>query len=302
VPIGVFRVDSVVQANKGALVLAGSSLEILVIEDRFITPYTPTYGGSAVSEISKLIQQSTANAAVRVKTTSNYAIRTRTPWARERWDAIDDLAEGIAADVYAAPDGSFVISDQPSLLFSPTQWVVDEGPRGVLIEVTNSQSRERVYNAVVASGQSNDTAVPPVSAAVYDLDPKSPTYWHGGFGHVPKFYESQFLYTAQQCQLVANGQLAEARGLNKTLSFNAIPNPALEPGDAVMVALLDGTFEKHILQSFNIPLAGGDWSAETLAVKAADSEVGALGAVPMIANFLSENRINALHSRRIPLM
>jgi len=298
VPIGVFRVDSVDQSNMGQLSISGSGLEIYVIEDRFIQPYLPPRGRLATIEIKVMIEASIPGVIVENKVTSDYKVQKTTPWQLERWDAITELADAITADVYCAADGKFIIEDQPTLLYSPVQWVVDEGPRGVLIELSKSQNREQVYNAVVASGQSSDTGIPVASAAAYDLDPTSPTYWNGGFGHVPKFYSSEFLYTNAQCLSVAQGQLAEAKALNKVISFSAVPNPALAPGDAVMVAMLDGSFEKHILQSFSIPLASGGWSAQTLAYKKDDS--GAALLTPAMAQVLSQNVINAEDTPRIP--
>jgi hypothetical protein len=51
------------------------------------------------------------------------------------------------------------------------------------------------------------------------------------------------------------------------LDFSAIPNPALEPDDAVQVSMLDGTFETHLITSMSIPLGLGAWTADTLSNK-----------------------------------
>jgi hypothetical protein len=301
VPIGVFRVDSVEQTNKSSLGISASGLEIYAAEDRFISPYLPPTRGKATAEIAALIEQAVPGSATVInKATREYVLQKQTPWAVERWDAIEEMAEALIADVYCGPDGVFVIADSPDLVYSPVQWVVDEGPRGVLVDLSRTQSREQVYNAVVASGQSNQSGITVASAVAYDLDTNSPTYWHGGFGHVPKFFASQFLYTNAQCLAVAQDMLAEAKAANKTLTFSTVPNPALEPGDAVMVAMLDGTFEKHILQSFVIPLDNAGWQAQTLARKKTDDDAVSATAMPMIAEFLSDNVITASHRARIP--
>jgi hypothetical protein len=67
-----------------------------------------------------------------------------------------------------------------------------------------------------------------------------------------------------------------------------------------MVAMLDGTFEKHILQSFVIPLDNAGWQAQTLARKKTDDDAVSATAMPMIAEFLSDNVITASHRARIP--
>jgi hypothetical protein len=304
IPIGVFRVDSIDQVNQGSLSISAAGLEAYVAENRFIAPYLPPKG-KASAEIASLIEQSVPGSAKILNTcTREYLLAKRTPWAQERWDAIEEIAEALVADVYCRPDGRFIICDSPSLAFSPIQWIVDEGPNGVAVELNRTQSREQVYNAVVASGQSGDAGIPVASAVAYDLNPNSPTYWHGGFGHVPRFYESQFLTTNDQCLAMAENMLGEATALNKTLTFSAIPNPALEPGDAVMVAMLDGTYEKHILQSFAIPLDNSGWEAQTLASKKSQdegAEAQALG-VPMIAQFMSENYVINRDRARLPAL
>lgn len=303
VPVGVFRIDSVEQRNKSSLSLTGTGLEIYVQENRFVAPYLPPYGRLATLEIKALIEESIPFVNVVIKNTSDYKVRKTTPWVRERWDAISELADAIVADVYCRPDGSFIIEDQPSLQYSPIQWVMDEGPRGVLVEVSQSRTRAGVYNAVTAQGTTNDTGIPVAAWTAYDLIPSSPTYWNGGFGHVPRFYESEFLYTNAQCKNVAESMLSEAHALDRTITFSSIPNPALEPGDAVMVAMLDGTFEKHVLQSFSIPLAGGGWQAATMALKADDDSGATMKAeMPAIARYLSDNVISREDMLRIPDM
>jgi hypothetical protein len=298
VPIGVFRVNSSSQTDEGAFSITGASLEIAVIEDRFLQPYQPAYGRLATQEIAGLIQQSTNGATVINRTTSDYKVRKTSPWERERWDAIQDLAEAIVADVYCGPDGNFYITDTPSLMYSPVVWVVDEGPRGVLIGISNDEDRSGAYNAVVAAGSSSDSSVPAVSAVAYDLDPMSPTYWNGGFGHVPKFYTSQFLYTVAQCQAVADGQLITSRGQNKTMKFTAVPNPALEPGDVVMVSRLDGSYERHILEGFTIPLGEGDWTADTTAAEPQDTDSG--DDTSGLGDAMSLNAMSLSDAKRMP--
>jgi hypothetical protein len=75
------------------------------------------------------------------------------------------------------------------------------------------------------------------------------------------------LTTKEMCQAKARILLNELRAQTRSVSFNAIPNPLLEPGDVVIIDMLDGTTEKHMLGSLTIPVGLGDWSGTTIVAK-----------------------------------
>lgn len=274
VPIGAFRVNEKDTSMSGELSLSGSSFECYVDDARFIKPYTPTKGIGALDAIVFLIREAFPNATVHVRATNNYVIRSQSPYERERWQAIDDLATSAGAEVYTRPDGAFVIADVPNITRDAAVWDLDEGENGVLIQRSESENRDGVYNAVVAMGQSSDPDIPPVSDVAYDLDPLSPFFWEGGFGKVPRFYSSQFLYTKAQCKTTADMLLSRTYGTQKTLKIEGVPNAALDAGDIITVGSRAGTIDKHILQSFSLPLGPGTWSAETRKVAVDDDESG----------------------------
>lgn len=269
VPLGVFRVDSLSRTDYGVLSVTGSSLEAYVIEHRFEAPRTPTKGISTVTAISTLIHESLPEVDVTVDDdVVDRAVSASAPWERERWDAIDALADSIDASVYCDPSGVFVIRKRPSLTGTQAVWKVREGEGGVLVSASVSNSREKVYNAVVAMGQSSDADVPPVYAVAYDLNPESATYWGGPFGKKPKFYSSQLLVTKAQCLATATSMLVDATAHDRTIDFSAVPNPTIEPDDIVQVSTLDGMTENHLITELTMPLGGGLWAAKTLSTKA----------------------------------
>jgi hypothetical protein len=265
---GIFRVDDLEEHDDGTLVVSGSGLESYIIDARFLQPRTPPYGSSTVGHITTLIKEVLPNAVVSVECTSDKAITATAPWERERWDAIDALANSINVEVFADYRGYFVIRDIPNLTTSLPVYRLSDGDDGVLIERTPKKTRDRVYNAVSVSGQSSDQDIPPVWGWAADMDPNSPTYYYGDFGQVPRFFSSQFFTTEEQCTAYAQTLLADALAANESLSGTALPLMFLEPDDIIDIVMASGQVERRILEKMSYSL-GTDASVsfETKLVK-----------------------------------
>src|SRR5690606_3912663 len=134
-------------------------------------------------------------------------------------------------------------------------WDVTHGRDGVLVSMARELSRDGVYNAVGARGEGADTEVP-IQAVVVDSDPRSPTYWHGPFGKVPRFYSSPLITDVAQAASAAASLLRKSLGLPYGVSFGTIVNPALEPFDPIRVTY-PGRVERHIVETLTIPLTAG---------------------------------------------
>jgi hypothetical protein len=271
--LGEFRVDEVSRDETGLIQLTGAGLESYVIDSRFIRPRTPPRGQSTISYILTLVREAVPSAVVSLLATHDRPITATAPWDSERWDAIDALATSIDVEVYCNANGEFVVADAPALVGDVPVYLVNEGDGGVLVTRSEKDSRDQVYNAVSVSGSSSDPDVLPVWAWAYDADPQSPTYYFadpllGGFGQVPRFYESQFFNADWQCQRTADGLLAQSLAANKTLTFTTVPLSFLEVGDTVTVEMQDGDYENHLIQKLSCSLEiDGAMSCETLASK-----------------------------------
>ncbi|MFJ6636572.1 DUF5047 domain-containing protein [Streptomyces sp. NPDC091376] len=256
-PLGTFRIDEPsADVHSGPITLTGKSLECAIQDDKFIAPATTRGQSTCVDAISTLIHQ-TLPTAVIVNATSdsrNPAVAIATWDARsDRWDAVQQIATSMRAEIFVDALGRFVIADMPDPLVNPVVWDIAEGEGGTLMSAARQMSRASVYNAVVASGENTASNSAPVSAVAYDDEPTSPTRWSGPYGHVPKFYSSSLLATVPACQAVADSMLFDATAPNIQTSITAVPNPALEAGDCVRVAY-SGRKELFIVQSLTIPL------------------------------------------------
>lgn len=223
-----------------------------VAEDRFTVP-AQVGGGTttAVQAITALVQHQYPTVVVIDKTGSS----TVTPVLdieRDRWaDGVEKLADSIGAEVFFDQLGRLVIRPQPTLADTMV-WQIGIGAGGVLVTRDDEQTRDLVYNQVVANGQRTD-GTSPVSAIVSDTDPTSPTWISGPFGTKPRFYSSPLLTTVPQATAAATSLLERARGMQASVDLTAIVNPALEPGDVIKVET-SGAPQAHIIDKVVTPL------------------------------------------------
>lgn len=111
----------------------------------------------------------------------------------------------------------------------------------------------------------------------YDEHPTSPTRWGdpdaGAFGKVPLFIDNPAVTSVAQAQSVGRAELARRAGISRTMQLQAVPNPALEAGDVVLVIPDDSpagaSARLHIIDSISMSLrAGGGYSVTTRDVRA----------------------------------
>jgi len=169
----------------------------------------------------------------------------------DRYGFLQQLAYSRGKIMYWDYRGILVVQSLPSL--ATPVWTAAAGTGGVLISASDTLTRDGIYNAVIATGDGGATGTPPVAIA-YDSNPDSPTYYYGPFGKVPYHLSSSLLTTAAQAASAAAMVLARTIGLPYQADFTAVPNPALEPLDAIA---MDGT-GVHSLQQLTIPLTAAE--------------------------------------------
>lgn len=175
----------------------------------------------------------------------------------DRYKFLNDIARSWGKIMYWDYRGILVIKDPPD----PQDIVyrVRGGQGGVLTAATRRLTREGVYNSAVVTGEGPDEK-DPARGVVRDMNPRSPTYWHGPFGKRPKFFSTPLIETDSQAVAAARTMLAKMLGMPYTLDFSVVPNPALEPFDPVLVRVEDdsGSYDRlHILDSVTVPLDFG---------------------------------------------
>lgn len=264
---GVFRLDDVSgDPATGPVTLSGKSLEVIVQDDKFTTPYRAA--GTVVGAITALILRSIPDASIASRIT-DVSIGART-WDVEGdpWAAVQEIAAVAGAECYTDGDGVFVIEQLPDILSTDPVWTVEAGEGGVYVSGSRGMSSANVFNAVLARADNTESGGAPAQSLVVDDDPGSPTYWNGPFGHRPTFYSSSTLTTVGSCTAAGRLKLRAAKAPNAKGDFSTLPNSALEPGDVVRVIHPDGFKELHQAAAFTIPLeTGGDFPITTISAK-----------------------------------
>lgn len=268
VPLGVYRVDTTERDDTASIDVTGSSREALIIDDRFYQPRTFRPQSARVL-LSALIWETIPGASIRWDADDS-TVTTQIVEPRDRWAVIDgdttspSIARSLGATVFCDARGVFCVRTVPSLTDRPV-WTLDTGDTGVLISPTETLTRDGVYNAVIATGATDDGSPPVGPAVAEDLDPASPTYVHGPFGRVPRFYASPFLATVAQCRTTAQALLATALGLHRQVNLTSVVNYALEVGDVVTARMPDGRVANHVIDGIDFALDGSSMQLATRA-------------------------------------
>jgi hypothetical protein len=253
VSLGYFRIDTPEQgeAPRGRIRVAAQDRMAGIVDGRLVAPKvfpaTTTYGAMLSTLVKEIYPWATIEWD---DTTSNRQIGRQILAEEDRYAVCNDLVTSVGKVWWWDHRGVLVVRTPPS----PTTPVYDvnHGEGGVLVALSRRLTREGVYNAVVATGEGTDTAVP-VRAVAVDRNPASPTYWEGPFGKVARFYSSPFITSESQAASAAVSLLGQQLGLPYAVDFSAVPNPALEPYDAVRVTY-PGRSEVHVLDRLTIPL------------------------------------------------
>lgn len=187
-----------------------------------------------------------------------------------RWSFIEKVAEALGAEVYFGRDGNVYVVPIPGVAQSTTtldaDWLVDVGEDGVLIDVNRKISRTGVFNGVVVTG-SADGDNPQPFAFVTDDNPASRTYYGGPFGKLVKKIDNSNLTTNAQCQEAAKAELKNSTGLQRSISFETYGNPAMDPGDIILLRTQDNPDEIHMLDSYSYDFESASLSAETRSIQ-----------------------------------
>ena len=231
-PLGYFRISEVEQddAARGPLSLTLEDRMSTIIDSRFITPRQWLQGTPVGEVVDELVLEIYPDATIVYDDDSYDAQLGRSLISEEsRYEMLLTIATGLSKIVYWDGEGRLVFETIPDE--SVPVWHVNAGRGGVMVESDRSLSRERVYNAVVVSGEGADELAP-VHAVAYDAQESSPTFFGGPFGRVA---------LERALELPAVG-------------LSAVPNPALQPYHVIRVTYNDGSRELHVVEKVSIPM------------------------------------------------
>ncbi|MDX2802372.1 phage tail protein [Streptomyces scabiei] len=185
------------------------------------------------------------------------------------------IASSLGAELYADAQGTMVFAPVPTLA-DPVVWRI---PRHLVIaQPSQEETAEGLVNLWAVSGDSGSGTVPVGPAFAWDDDPASLTYAGpdpvrdplapqrlglAGVRVRTGRYSSPLIASLAQADDVARARLADSLGIQSSLSFTSVCNPALEPGDVVEVEVEDGVWERHLIDSCPYALGGITQTCQT---------------------------------------
>jgi Domain of unknown function (DUF5047) len=255
VKVGHFRIDSVSwEGEQGEATLTLLDRHAQLQDEPFVTPWSPVGLKPSDAIVDAVEEVFGASIGYDVQTTpASEAAIIDAVYDQDRAGAIGELAAALGAEAYFKPSGDFTLRPSPNLDALAPVWTIDAGEGGVLTAVSENLDRTSVKNGVAVRGIASAGAAPVFSLAT-DNDPASPTRWGGPFGKVALITSLTGVVTQAQADTTAASLLRLHLGAARTLTLQAVPNPALEPGDAVLVTHPDGREEKQLVNALALPL------------------------------------------------
>ncbi len=257
VSLGIFGVDTVEVADTGdnlELHVTGMDRSARIADAKLESPTQIPKGTLFTDAILQIVSE-VMEVLVNFSASYSSNVTPQDLWWEEgtdRWEIVQDLALGVASEIYFDGDGVLTLR---SVGQSEPQWTITDGDQGTLIEVSKSWAREGIYNRVIVTGE-NSSGSQSFRGVATDDDPASPTRYDGPFGRVPRLESYDFIASNNQALQTAQILLDKRLGLAQGVSFSCAVNPALEPDDVVRIirerAKID---ETHVLDSVTIPLA-----------------------------------------------
>ena len=260
VQLGRFRVDSIVWRElQGQATLTLSDRMAQIQDEMFTAPFAPAGQHPSDACVTAVQQVFGTSIAYHIQTNpaTEPMLGSTTVYLDDRSAALTDLASSVGAEVLFDNMGDFVI--RPTGGSSLPVWTIDAASTGSMIAAEETLDRSSVRNGVIVRGQGPPdpgTGAPGdtfYALATFD-DPTAPTRWAGPFGKVPLVTDSTTVADQAQADATARALLNLRLGLQRTISVQSLPNPALEPGDIIELVFADGRTEQQTVNSTQIGL------------------------------------------------
>jgi hypothetical protein len=153
--------------------------------------------------------------------------------AGDAWAQATKLANMGGFELLITRDGSCAMVPRIGGAARDPVWSFIEGVNADFWNIDRQISSDAYPNVVVVIG--TNSAAPGITGTAADMDPSSPTYRYGPYGENVKTIQSALIVNIDQATIAAQGILARLLGAAETMTFDAIPNAALDIGDTVLI-------------------------------------------------------------------
>lgn len=265
IPVGTFVVTGADPTEPGKVRVTGQDRWRRIANARFPVPVTTS--GLVTSAIEQLVEGADGRITC-TDLTGSTATHGPALWERDRDKAVLDLAKSIGAQMVFDPTGDAFIVPTPSLA-GDVDWRVYGGDGGVLIQAREGSSSENTYNAAVVIGEPPNGAAPVRSVQTVT---SGPLRWGGPFGQRPRFYRSSLITTQAQADSAAVALLSRVTGVARNVQADTFIHPGLDAGDVLEIEVRPGVIERHLVESFTLPLGPGGLTVQTRTTVEAEGE------------------------------
>lgn len=241
-----------------AVAVEGLSLEQLIADYRFTSPYRRPSGATFAGELRAMLSGVLPVDASAVADRGLPASLTQ-DWEEDRLAAVRALGSNWPVDLRVDDDGVLVATDQRQVV-DPAHVTWRHGTADAYVTIGGGGLRDDMFNAVVARGEKPNGT--PVQATVVDNDPNSPTHYYGPFGRRPRFYESPLIATKDQARATARTMLRRELRRTATVTVEAPPDPRVELLDTATVVDELGVARTGLVTRISLPLTVNDGAAQ----------------------------------------
>lgn len=251
-PLGRVRVDSW-NEDGGDVEVRASGIMARVRDARLTVATVPRKDGTLESELRRLIiggiPVDVDSALVDRSCPSSFQ------WDVERIDAVYDIADSWPA--LLVPDGTGGIRLMPEMDNSAWSAALEfsDNEGGTVVAAPRDDTRDGVYNHVVASSQSSEADAAEVSGEAFVTTGAYAT--SGPYGDVPMFYKSPMLTTDAQCVAAAEAMLVKALRPSRSVTVTTPVDPRVELFDGASVTF-DYAEHHGWITGYTMPLVPGD--------------------------------------------
>lgn len=218
------------EPDAGDVRVTGASMFQRVVDNRLTTPTPTRAGGTLYSELRRILPAS-------IPLSMDAALTDRAcpsmSWGESRVDAVYEIADAWPARLReTATGGARILAPLPDVPIAPVP--LTDGERGTVVSAYESDSRDGVFNRVVARGQESDDRGMPTVQAVAEVT-SGPLSTRGPYGAVTMFHSSPLYTSKAQALSGARKRLADVTRRARTVPVTLAPDPRWELDDAVAV-------------------------------------------------------------------
>lgn len=256
-PLGIFGLSKTsIQSIGigGKITLSSFDRSRKIARNKWTDTYIVAEGTNVVQAMQRIVTDRLPGTSFSVVSTTSTTPLLTFDVDTDPWQAVSDMATSIGYEVFFNRRGVCVMRPVPNPSATLAAWRFVGGNGGTLKAITNEYTDDPGYNGCVVIAENSANPVP-YRAVAWDISPASPSYYLGPYGKVPQFRRSSLPTSQAQAQAMASAIVLSSLGMTQVVTFDAIPNYAMDEADVVRVTHTPtGVDAAYLMDAFDLPL------------------------------------------------